>query len=222
MPEIVIGFFESQYAKKIKEIYFPEETFRLYTGHKVETGTIEYKGKEIGFFQSDIGGPAAVSLLENVISRGGEKILFFGSCGCLNSAIPKGHIIVPEAAYRDEGTSYHYAPASDFIDVPTAERLSQILNEISVPNIKTRTWTTDAIFRETNDLIARRKEEGCSTVEMECASIMACAGFREKEVYQFLYTADYLDGAYDPSLLMNSKDLTERILEIALETAIRL
>lgn len=222
LPKVMIGFFESHFAKKIEEKYSPEKPFKLYTGHKIATGTIEYMDKEIGYFQSDIGGPATVSVLENIFSRGTEKVLFFGSCGCLDNSIPKGHIIVPEAAYRDEGTSYHYAPPSDYIAVPTAERLSEILDEISVPAIRTRTWTTDAIFRETIDSMTKRKEEGCSTVEMECASIMACAAYRNKEVYQFLYTADYLEGTYDTALLSKPESLTERILEIALEVAVRL
>ncbi len=69
----------------------------------------------------------------------------------------------------------------------------------------------------------RRKAEGCGTVEMECASIMALAQFRKKEVYQFLYAADSLIGEWDRRILgLMPDDLRESIMKIALETVIKL
>ena len=155
---------------------------------------------------------------------GAKKVLYFGSCGSLDKAITAGHLLVPTAAYRDEGTSYHYAPPSDFIEVRSADRLAVIFDGLSVPYIKTKTWTTDAIYRETQDNMAKRKSEGCSVVEMECASVMAAAQFRGIEAYQFLYAADCLDGeAWDSRILGKMPDdMRERILMIAIETASRL
>lgn len=83
--------------------------------------------------------------------------MFFGSCGSLDKSITGGHLIVPNAAYRDEGTSYHYAPASDYIEIKTAGKLAQIFDEIGVPFIQTKTWTTDGFYRETQNNAAKRK-----------------------------------------------------------------
>lgn len=150
--------------------------------------------------------------------------MFFGSCGSLDKSITSGHLIVPNAAYRDEGTSYHYAPASDYIEIKTAGKLAQIFDEIGVPFIQTKTWTTDSFYRETQNNAAKRKGDGCSVVEMECASIMAVGQFRNIEVYQFLYAADCLDGnSWDKRILGSlPDDMRERIMKVALETAIRL
>ena len=69
----------------------------------------------------------------------------------------------------------------------------------------------------------KRKAEGCGTVEMECACVMALAQFRKKEVYQFLYAADSLHGEWDRRILgAMPEDLRESIAKIALETVIRL
>ena len=59
---------------------------------------------------------------------------------------------------------------------------------------------------------------------MECASVMAVGQFRQFPVYQFLYTADSLDGgAWERRTLGNTpKSDYEKHLHIALETAIRL
>lgn len=184
----------------------------------------EYKGRAVAFYLTWLGGPATVGLLEEVIAKGGRKILLFGACGSLDHTITDGHIVVPTSAYRDEGTSYHYAPAGDFIDVKTSGRLLDIFSELKIPAIGGKTWTTDAFYRETRKNMEIRKKAGCITVEMECASVMAFSEFRNVDVYQFLYTADNLDCAeWEPRLLGNMPDdLSEKIARIALEVSTRI
>ena len=183
-----------------------------------------YQGETFGLFLSTIGGPATTGMLEEVWSKGAEKVLLFGSCGGLDANLPAGHMIIPTAAYRDEGTSFHYLPPSDYVEIPTAERLAEIFGELDVPYVRSKTWTTDAIYRETPGKAAERLAEGCGVVEMECASVMAAGQFRGKEVYQFLYTADSLAGSQWDRGRMGQRPESEyeRYLSIALETAIRL
>ena len=80
-----------------------------------------------------------------MIAKGGKKILFFGSCGSLDKEITAGHLIVPVEAYRDEGTSYHYAPASDYIKIHSAEKLTKIFDSLRLPYVKTKTWTKERL-----------------------------------------------------------------------------
>lgn len=93
-----------------------------------------------------------------------------------------------------------------------------------VPYNTTKTWATDAFYRECDRNLDLRKKEGCIVVEMECASIMSVGQFRQKEAYQFLYAADCLDGSnWDKRMLGNMPtDLRERILVVAIEAAFRL
>jgi uridine phosphorylase len=184
---------------------------------------ITYKGTDIAVYCTTVGGSATAGLLEKMISKGCEKFVFFGSCGVLNREIAAKSLIVPTAAYRDEGTSYHYAPASEYIEVKTAPRLAEILTELSLPHVCGRTWTTDAIYRETRGNMERRKADGCLTVEMECASLMAVAAFRGVDVYQFLYAADNLDAEEWDARTLGSlpQESREKFLRIALEVAVR-
>jgi uridine phosphorylase len=154
-----------------------------------------------------MGAPAAAVLMEEVIGLGGRRFLFFGSCGVLDNEILSGHVAVPVAAYRDEGTSYHYLAAAPYVDIPTATTLAGILQELDVPFHLTKTWTTDAIYRETRGNLAKRRAEGCRVVEMECAATAAVAQFRQVEFYQFVYGADSLDGEeWDPRSLVEGVD----------------
>lgn len=183
-----------------------------------------YNGKKLAVYKSMIGGPASAAILEEVIAKGGRNFLFFGSCGTLDREISAGRLIIPTAAYRDEGTSYHYCKESDYIEIPTAQKLSDILSNMEVPNIKAKTWTTDAFYRETRKNMLKRKEDGCLTVEMECASVAAVCKFRYVEFYQFLYTEDNLDSeVWERRTIGKLTDKeSEKYLIIALEAAIRI
>ena len=224
IPETVISVFTEDFVSLLVGAMSATVVGNLFAGDSIPIYSFEHNGKTLGFFRSCIGGAAAAGLLEEITSMGAKRVLYFGSCGSLDKDITAGHLLVPTSAYRDEGTSYHYAPPSDFIEVKSADRLSEIFDELSVPYIKTKTWTTDAIYRETQDNMAKRKSEGCSVVEMECASIMAAAQYREIDAYQFLYAADCLDGEQWDSRILGRMpdDMRERILMIAIETASRL
>jgi len=71
--------------------------------------------------------------------------------------------------------------------------------------------------------MAKRKREGCITVEMECASIMAVSQYRKVPLYQYIYTEDNLDSAlWDPRTMGNvPMSEFEKYLRVALEIAIR-
>jgi uridine phosphorylase len=225
-PEIVIVTFN----KKTLDVFLKNNNTEIIStvkaGMEIPIYKTEYKGKKIAFYMTLVGGSATVGILEEIIVKGGKKILLFGSAGSLDKNITDGHIIIPSSAYRDEGTSYHYvsAQAGDFIEIKTAKHLLKIFSEIGVPTIEGKTWTTDAIYRETYKNKELRKEAGCITVEMECASVMAMAEFRKADIFQFLYTADNLDcKEWESRLLGNMpQDIREKYVRIALEVSIRL
>lgn len=224
-PKTMLVVFSGKFRSIFLDKYDAAEIGCLKAGEqKFPIYQFEYKGLQIGFFQSIIGGAGASGLLEELIALGAEKFLYFGSCGALVKEIAEGHLLVPVAAYRDEGVSYHYAKASDYLEIETASRLIKIFEDMHIPYNTTKTWTTDAFYRETNHNLDKRKKEGCGVVEMECASIMSVGQFRKKEVYQFLYAADCLDdSSWDKRILGNMpEDLREKILLVAIEAAFRL
>ena len=224
-PKTMLVVFQARFCELFLKQYNAFKIGALHVcGHKIPIYQFTYKGTEFGFFNSVLGGAGAAALLEGIIALGAEKILYFGVCGALDKKIAEGQLLVPIAAYRDEGVSYHYAEASDYLEIATADKLIEIFEEMHVPYKATKTWTTDAFYRETKRNMERRKVEGCGAVEMECASVMSVGQFRKKEVYQFLYAGDCLgDSSWDKRILGNMpKDMRERILLVALEVATRL
>jgi uridine phosphorylase len=63
-----------------------------------------------------------------------------------------------------------------------------------VPYRVARTWTTDAVYRETRSRVERRQAEGCAVVEMEASAFIAVARYRGVRFAQLLLAADSLAG----------------------------
>ncbi len=155
---------------------------------------IDYKGKKFAFYKTYVGAPACVGTVEDSLAEiKTNKYLVFGGAGCLNKEIAHGKVMVPTEAYRDEGTSYHYAPAKDYITIKNADVVARFMEENGIPYVKGKTWTTDSFYRETVNNFKKRKEEGCISVEMECAALQAMCDFRGLEFYTFFTSGDLLD-----------------------------
>ena len=139
-----------------------------------------------------VGCPACAGNLDLFNAMGITKVMFCGGGGVLDKNIEVGQILVVDGAVRDEGFSYHYIAPSRYIytNPKTTEKIIQYLNNNSISYTRGLTWTTDAIFRETADKIARRKEEGAKIVEMEQAGCIAVSQFRGFEYGALIYGGD--------------------------------
>ena len=127
-----------------------------------------------------VGCPACAGNLDEFHAMGVTKVMFCGGGGVLDRNIEVGQLLLVDGAIRDEGFSYHYLPPSRVVytDPAVTEKVRRYLDENRVPYLRGLVWTTDAIFRETPDRIARRKEEGAKIVEMEQAGCIAVAKVR--------------------------------------------
>ena len=188
---------------------------------------VTYKGKRFAFCKARLGAPACVGIFEDIIPMGAKRIILLGNCGVLDSTIQDCGIIIPARAIRDEGTSYHYAPAADYIEVNRkyTDTFISVLREFGYLYVTGTTWTTDAFYRETRGKVSRRKEMGAICVEMECAAMQAMCDFRGVEFFQFFYAGDNLDNpTWDPRSLSGTSRLAdkEKIALLAFELACRI
>lgn len=154
---------------------------------------ISYNGEDICLCQAPVGSSAAVQLMDWLIGYGVSTIISTGSCGALID-LPENVLLVPTKALRDEGASYHYLAPSRFVETNPLilNKIEEVMTSMNIPYQECITWSTDGFYRETKEKVEYRKSEGCSVVEMECASLLACAKFRGVSFGQILYTADSL------------------------------
>ncbi len=184
---------------------------------------IQYKGQELCLCKAPLGGAAAVQLMDWLIGHGVQSIISAGSCGAL-VPLPENTFLVPKRALRDEGASYHYLPPSRYVSIAEETRavIKKVLHSHGFNCTECVTWSTDGFFRETADMVAYRREEGCSVVEMECASLAACAQFRGVKFGQLLYTADTLADAGNYAERDWGMDSMMPALQLCLEIAIHM
>ena len=227
-PETLVSVFSHQLFGKLRD----------FLGGKVIAEThdvdgdwpvyeVTYRGKRFAFYKARLGAPACVGCFEDVIPMGAKRIILLGNCGVLDKDIKDCGIIIPTKAIRDEGTSYHYAPAADFIEVNKryVPEFMAVCREFGYGYVTGTTWTTDAFYRETRAKVEARKKMGAVCVEMECAAMQAMCDLRGVEFFQFLYAGDSLDhSGWDPRSLSGSARLEdkEKIALLAFELACRI
>lgn len=184
-----------------------------------------HDGKRVVVFHPYVGAPLAAAFLEIAIALGCKKIIVCGSAGVLDRTIPVGRFIVPNAAIRDEGTSYHYLEPHREIAV-CDQALSAIVDTMQAHNEVFqigKTWTTDGLFRETLSRIAQRKSEGCITVEMEAAALLAVAEFRNVPLGYILCGGDDVSQEeWDQRAQIVRVPFRERMFWLAVEACLKL
>ncbi|MDL2271960.1 nucleoside phosphorylase [Desulfovibrio sp. OttesenSCG-928-I05] len=179
-----------------------------------------HNGVAICLVQGFVGSAGAAMLAEFLYAYGVTHLLACGGCGVLQD-IPAGDVIIPVTALRDEGASYHYLPPARTIDVDPGmvAAIKETLTQRQVPFTECTTWTTDGFYRETPDMVQYRKDEGCQTVDMECATLAAVARFKGKAFGQILYSGDILADVenYDERGWQHNATAREKLFTLGLD-----
>lgn len=227
-PKLGITCFSKKLLDALLEMFEYEEISDLANanGH-IPVYKINYRGEDIALYMSYVGASPCCVAYETMLAKGLEKLVMFGTCGVLDESIEDLGIIIPTSAIRGEGVSYHYMEPSKevLVNEKYKNEFIDILKEHDISYVEGKTWTTDAPFRETKDMIAARKKMGAICVDMEASAINAVANFRDKEVFQFFYAADNLSSSsWNQRSLSNSARLDEKkqIGLLALEMVLKM
>ncbi len=229
-PEVCVSCFSKKLLRETIKRYDAKKIGKVSNANlNSPIYRITHNGKSLAICMAITGAPQCVGQYEELVAMGMKKLVLFGTCGVLDSNIHQCSIIIPTAALRDEGTSFHYAKASDEIATNVNEGDMQIfeslLKEHNCNYVKGKTWTTDGFYRETKEKKKTRQKQGCISVEMEASAMAAFAQFREIDLFHFFYAADNLDcEKWDKRSLGCSSELDkkQRIADLAIEFASRI
>lgn len=226
VPEhCVISFF-----REVNEKVVLEKQAKVAVPNRWEDGEhpvyeIEHRGRRLAFFHPGVGAPIAAGLLEEAIAFGCRIFVVVGGAGVLDKGLTVGKLILVDSAIRDEGLSYHYIePGREIQAQPQMlDTLRSALTKRGVPFVIGKTWTTDAPYRETQSMIDARRAEGCLTVEMEAASLMAVAQFRKVLLGQILYAGDDLSGEnWDKRSWQSHQEVRENLFWLAADACLEI
>ena len=222
LPEkCVITFFRKELLQLVEERQLPV-IGRLYS-EVMDSPIYQYtagNGETICLLLPFMTAPGAATTIEDLHAMGCERFLICGGAGSLRKGNRVGQIVVPTAAVRDEGTSYHYLPPAREVECHrgAADYVLAALEKLGLPHTAGKTWTTDVAYRETPALVERRREEGCLTVEMEAAAFFALSEYYDLPLSQLLYIGDDVSGReWDKRSWDSRKSIRENLIALSLK-----
>jgi uridine phosphorylase len=149
---------------------------------------------EYGVVGCAVGAAFAVLVAEELFASGCRLLVSVTSAGQILPAQAPPYFIIIDRALRDEGTSYHYLPPSDYSEADA--QLTQLAqNALTTAGISVQvgpSWTTDAPFRETQKAIDMASRVGILAVEMEAAALYAFAKARGQSVLCFAHVTNQM------------------------------
>jgi uridine phosphorylase len=152
--------------------------------YHTELYELDHGGERFGIIGCAVGSSFAVLLAEELFVSGCRLLVSMTSAGQILAQRATPYFVVIDRALRDEGTSYHYLPPSEFAEADPAlvEAAMQALRGAGQTVYRGAAWTTDAPFRETATAIEQARSRGILAVEMEAAALYAFARARQKPV----------------------------------------
>jgi uridine phosphorylase len=215
LPEkaIISFWWPSELAEEIKKLGKGEFSYARH----VKIVEIETERIPIScVIMQGVGAPLAAATLEEIITLGVKKAILLGGAGALIE-MPEDALILPTEAIRDEGISYHYLPL--FVKAKPSQNLQKKLREsirkYNFPIYEGKTWSTDALYRETPARIEKFRSEGAICVEMEAAACFAVAEYRKVELGALFFPTDVLKEKWR---FLNIKKDYKRIIQIAINS----
>src|SRR5882724_6335528 len=88
--------------------------------YHTELDTFDIADHQVGIVGRVVGASFAVLVAEQLFACGCQLLVSLTSAGQITPAGTPPYFVVIDRALRDEGTSYHYAPPSEFADADPA------------------------------------------------------------------------------------------------------
>ena len=148
--------------------------------YHTELDVFSLAGREVGIVGRAVGASFAVLVAEELFASGCRLLISLTSAGQIVASGPPPYFIIIDRALRDEGTSYHYSPPSEYANANRhlLAAATEALKHNGPRTIVGASWTTDAPFRETSEAIQAAADKGILAVEMEAAALYAFAASR--------------------------------------------
>lgn len=153
-----------------------------------------------------------------------ENIIRIGTCGALDENIKIGDLVVVDNVIRGDGVTPYYVD-KDFQTVAyrkIADILYEVAKNMGVNIHRGAAWTTDALLRETREMVEQKRQEGAIAVDMVSSSLLTIAQVYKVKAAAILAVSDNVItgemGFVNPLYYMAET----KLIEIALETVKRL
>jgi len=205
----------------IKKIENPVRNFSFmeYTMHTGMYQGIKITAINGGRFSTD------TSITTEVMCNAGIKnIIRVGTCGALDENIKVGDLVVVDEVIRGDGvTPYYVKPDFKTVaDKKITDTLYEVAKGMGVTIHRGKVWTTDALLRETREIVEAKRKEGAIAVDMVSSTLLTICQTYNVKAGSILAVSDNVItgemGFMNPLYYMAESSL----INIALETVKKL
>lgn len=189
--EIAVVSGQQQRAKMCLDLLEnPVKNF-TFLGYTFWTGT--YKGQKITVGNGGFYAPDSAFATELICEGGIKKLIRIGSCGALNKDIEIGDFVIGDKILRGDGATRYYVEDNyePKVNKELTDRLEKAFKNISGTH-RGGIWTTDAIFRETKDIVNGYIEKGAIAVDMVTSPLVTVANLYKTDVAVVMAVSDNL------------------------------
>jgi uridine phosphorylase len=138
--------------------------------------------------------PPGAIVSEMVAAGGSEYLIRPGSCGALKEEINIGDLVIVTGCVRGEGTSAYYAPDnfSTVADFVVTQALVDACEKLGATYHVGTVWSTDALLRESKELIDQMCELQVMGVDMVTSSLLTVSQIKGVKAGAVLAVSDNL------------------------------
>jgi uridine phosphorylase len=153
-----------------------------------------------------------------------KNIIRIGTCGALSEDIKVGDLVVVDTVLRGDGVTPYYVEKNfqTAADKKIADALAAAAGDMGIAVHRGCVWTTDALLRETREIVEARRKEGAIAVDMVSSTLLTIAQMYKVRAGSILAVSDNVItgemGFMNPLYYMAET----KMIEIALETVRRL
>jgi len=205
----------------IKKLEIPVKNFSFmeYTMYTGAYQGIKITGINGGRFSTD------TSITTEVICNAGIKnIIRIGTCGALDENIKIGDLVVVDKVIRGDGVTPYYVDKNfqTIADKKITDTLFEVAKGMGLNIHRGTTWSTDALLRETRQIVEAKRKEGAIAVDMVSSTLLTIAQTYQVKAASILAVSDNVItgemGFMNPLYYMAETNL----INVALETVKRL
>ncbi|MFA4888056.1 MAG: hypothetical protein WC628_00575 [Candidatus Omnitrophota bacterium] len=205
----------------MKKIENPVKNFS-FMEYTMYTGTyqgIKITGINGGRFSTD------TSITTEVMCHAGIKnIIRIGTCGALDENISIGDLVIVDKVIRGDGVTPYYVDSKfqTVSDKKISDTLFEVATGMGLKVHRGTTWTTDALLRETREIVEAKRKEGAMAVDMVSSTLLTLCQVYKVCAASILAVSDNVItgemGFMNPMYYMAETNL----IKIALETVKKL
>lgn len=152
-----------------------------------------YKGKKVTVGNGGFYAPDSAFVTEFLCVGGINTLIRLGSCGALREDINVGDYILATDIIRGDGATKYYVD-DNYLSKVDSELTSKIEDVFKNAGILHQggVWTTDALFRETKEIVNPYIEKGAVAVDMVTSPFVTLANIYKRKVAAVLAVSDNL------------------------------